>query len=313
MPVTLRLYQPASDFSPIREMLVDAYPAFDQLSNWSLVRWNTARYFVAPLYYGRHLRSTTTEHSRRGIYIWESRIGVWENGGEVVGVALSEYPWDGEAFLLRRPGYAFLLDEMLRYAEETFTDPTTHTLRVHIYDADDSLQAAAQRRGYQRDEAHPEWDTVLNVRDIPAPRLPPSYTIRSMADDNDIARRCEVMGRAFNHTDPAEWATEFTYRELQKAPDYRPDQDLYVVSPEGQWVSLCTVWYDECNRMGMLEPVGTHPDFRRRGLGREVVMEAARRVKARGAERVWVGADQPFYLAIGFQRVCVSYCWVKGA
>jgi predicted N-acetyltransferase YhbS len=57
--------------------------------------------------------------------------------------------------------------------------------------------------------------------------------------------------------------------------------------------------------------VGTHPDFRGLGLGREVVLEGIRRAAALGADKVWVGSDQRFYEEIGFQKKCKSYRWTK--
>ena len=114
-----------------------------------------------------------------------------------------------------------------------------------------------------------------------------------------------------SHTDPSEWPSAFSYEELQKAPDYHKDQDLYIVGPDGKYVSCCIVWYDGKNKMGILEPVGTHPDFRRKGFGREVVMEGIRRAAAFGAEKVCVGSGQQFYEAIGFQKKYVSYAWTR--
>jgi len=65
------------------------------------------------------------------------------------------------------------------------------------------------------------------------------------------------------------------------------------VAPDDRFASCCIVWYDEMNRTGTLEPVATHPDFRRMGLGGEVVLEAVRRAAALGAEKVY-GATVPF-------------------
>jgi predicted N-acetyltransferase YhbS len=132
-----------------------------------------------------------------------------------------------------------------------------------------------------------------------------------MAQENNIELRREVFGRAFNHPHPVDWPSAFSYQELQRAPDYRKDLDLYVVSPEVGYVAFCIVWYDEVNGLGILEPVGTHPDYRGLGLGREVVLEGIRRAAALGATRVCVGSGQRFYEAIGFQKKYVSYRWTK--
>ncbi len=153
------------------------------------------------------------------------------------------------------------------------------------------------------------WEDTIGS--LPESSLPEGYVLRSMAQENDIELRREVFGRAFNHSDPSEWPSAFSYEELQKAPDYRKDLDLYIVGPDGKYVSCCIVWYDEQNKLGVFEPVGTHPEFRRRGLGREVVLEGIRRVANLGAEKVCVGSGQRFYEAIGFKRKYVSYRWTK--
>ena len=120
-----------------------------------------------------------------------------------------------------------------------------------------------------------------------------------------------MQGLGFDHPDPSEWTTVSEYEQVQKAPDYREDLDLYVKGPDGEYVSCCIVWYDEHNRMGVFEPVCTHASFRRRGFGRAVVMEGIRRVAPLGAEKVQVGSGQRFYEAIGFQREYISYGWTK--
>jgi len=43
-------------------------------------------------------------------------------------VAALEYPWRGDAFLLRRPGYDLILPELLDYAEETLLHRETRSL-----------------------------------------------------------------------------------------------------------------------------------------------------------------------------------------
>ena len=144
--------------------------------------------------------------------------------------------------------------------------------------------------------------------DICAPVATAPY---DMADENDLVRRCRVQGLGFDHPDPAEWATPYDWSQVQRAPDYHPELDLYVVAPDGEFMSSCIVWYDAHNRLGFFEPVSTHMGHRRRGFGREVVLEGIRRVAALGATRARVGSGQPFYTAIGFERKWVSHPWSK--
>jgi predicted N-acetyltransferase YhbS len=317
MTANLREYQPEQDFLRIRGLLVKTYRAFEKPLNWRIERWNYARYFVAPLVGTYGQEEPDLEDSLKAIRFWEDTIGVWENDDhEIVGVVNMEHPNPehpgfGEAFFQRHPQYPFLLDEMLDYAEATLINKKTNSLHIYIYDHDEPFQTLVQRRGYEKNKESVDYDSELVIKHLPEQSLPEGYVIRSMAQENNIELRREVFGRAFNHTDPAEWPSAFSYRELQKAPDYRKDQDLYIVGPDGKYVSCCIVWYDEKNKMGILEPVGTHPDFRRKGFGREVVMEGIRRAAAFGAEKVWVGSGQRFYEAIGFQKRYVSYAWTR--
>jgi predicted N-acetyltransferase YhbS len=74
---------------------------------------------------------------------------------------------------------------------------------------------------------------------------------------------------------------------------------------------FCIAWWDEHNRIAMLEPVGTVPEHRRKGLARAVVLEAIRRVAALGVEKVFVGSDQEFYLSLGFELKYARHDWEK--
>ena len=184
---------------------------------------------------------------------------------------------------------------------------------VPIYDYDKVLIAAVQERGYERSEKYTLWDSVFTIDgEIPGPALPEGYQLRSMADEgSDIDRRRKAFGVAFNHPDPKEWPSRLSYERLQQAPNYRKDLDIYVVAPDGEYVSFCIAWWDSKNRIASLEPVGTAPEYRRKGLAHAAVLEAMRRVAELGAERVFVGSDQEFYLSLGFELTLPAHHWVK--
>jgi ribosomal protein S18 acetylase RimI-like enzyme len=314
MTTIFRPYEPAQDVLRVRDMLVETAPQFGTLSNWRLERWNYTRYFIATM-----LGDPDRARGLSNIRYWEDTVGVWEDDADgIVGVVHCEHPdrdiphLQGEAFFQRRPGYDALLGEMLAYAEATFYDAARGQIHTYVQENDAALQAALRARGYRKDAEHPGHDAVYVIEgEVPSPPLPAGFVIHSMADDNDRARRSKAFGLGFNHPDPQDWPSVATYAELQTAPDYRPDLDLYVKAPDGEHVSFCLVWFDAANRLGVLEPVGTHPDYRRRGLARAVVMEGIRRVAEMGATEVWVGSGQLFYQAIGFEITYTNYRWIK--
>jgi len=303
MKTRFRKYDPEQDFLRIRDFLARTYGAFEKPLNWRIERWNWARYH--PMVFG--------SDAEANIRLWEGAVGVWEKDtGEIVGVVNVEAPRYGEACFQRHPEYAFLLKDMLDYAEATLVDREKGELHIWVYDYDETFQALLQERGYVRDAEHPGYDSEFVITELPKTALPDGYVVQSMAQGGDVALRCKVQGLGFDHPDPSEWTTVPEYKQVQEAPDYREDLDLYVKGPDGECVSCCIVWYDAYNRMGIFEPVCTHPDFRRKGFGKAVVMEGIRRIAALGAERTWVGSGLPFYEAIGFEKRYVGYDWTKG-
>lgn len=201
---------------------------------------------------------------------------------------------------------------MLAYAEEHLCNHEKKELFVPVYDYDATLFELLQDRGYQKQADYTLWDSVFTVKgEIPASTLPVGYVLQSMVDENDLERRRKAFGLAFNHPEPKDWPSLVSYHGLQQAPDYRPELDVYVVAPDGEFAAFCIVWWDDQNRIASLEPVGTVPAYRRKGLARAAVLEAIRRVVALGVERVFVGSDQEFYKALGFKLTTSAHHWLK--
>jgi len=316
MKTRFREYTHDRDFLRVRDFLVGTFSLTARPLNWRLERWNYARYFITPLLATEGLGAPDMAAYAAAIRLFNQSTGVWENArGDVVGVANIEHAdrrhagW-GEAFFQRHPGYDFLLPEMLDFAEAHLCNQDHNELFIPIYDHDEAFLAVIQGRGYQRNDEYTLWDSVFTIeREPPDYTLPEGYRLQSMADDNDLERRRKAFGLGFNHLDPKDWPSLLSMQELQTSPDYRRELDLYIVAPDGEFVSFCIAWWDAHNRIASLEPVGTIAEYRRQGLARAVVLEAIRRVAALGAEQVFVGSDQAFYLSLGFELRYASHHW----
>ena len=80
-----------------------------------------------------------------------------------------ETPAYGEAWFQCRPGYDFLLGEMLDYAEATLVDKKGNTLGIYVDDPAESLQTLLLERGYHQNEDHPdpsEWTTPSEYENV---------------------------------------------------------------------------------------------------------------------------------------------------
>ncbi len=84
------------------------------------------------------------------------------------------------------------------------------------------------------------------------------------------------------------------------------------MAPDGTYAACCIVWYDEVNRVGHLEPLGTHPDYRRMGLATQIQFKGMRRLQTLGATHMpMTGGFEPFYRAIGFEQQRAQHPWIK--
>ena len=143
---------------------------------------------------------------------------------------------------------------------------------------------------------------------LPETRLPQGYHVRRVDGEGEVCARAAASHGAFGSSLAFE---EYWPRMLRfmRSPVYRGDQDLVTVAPDGRFASFCIVWPDPVTKVGLFEPVGTHPDFQRKGLGKAVVVEGLRRLKARGMKQAIVCAehDNPaarkLYESAGFRAI----------
>jgi predicted N-acetyltransferase YhbS len=84
-----------------------------------------------------------------------------------------------------------------------------------------------------------------------------------------------------------------------------------AVAPNDEYVSFAGMWIVPENGVAYIEPVATDPDYRRKGLGRAVVVETLRRVRSEGAATAHVGSDVPFYRSMGFDVTSHTDFYVK--
>lgn len=188
-------------------------------------------------------------------------MAVWRSNGEVVAWGALAY---GELSLLVDPDRRSLVGEVMDWARSHhggYPDTVVLDRESHLVD---HLVSA----GYTADPDAPFF--LAHHQDLadlpPVPQLPDGFTIRSIRGEEDIARRVAVHREVWA---PSSF-TEEKYRSLTVRWPYRSEFDQVVEGPDGRFVASVLGWYDEANRCGEFEPVGTLADFRRQGFSRAV-------------------------------------------
>lgn len=295
MTIHMRPCAGPTDFPAISDFLYGLYQPDNRDGNWFQPVWEYA--YTHPWF-----DEQSVHH-----------IGIWEDDGTMVGVALYELRL-GEAFFQVHPAYAHLKPEMLAYAEQSLTGTTDdgrRYLKAYVNDFDTPFEHLVQSRGYEKDaESHRPMSQFVIPNPFPPIRLPDGFRLKSLADDNDLRKIDRVLWRGFNHPgEPPDDSLEGR-KKMQSGPHFRKDLAIVVEAPEGAFVAFGGLWFDPLNRLGYVEPVATDPDYRRMGLGRAAVLEGIRRCGVLGASVAYVGTDNPFYLAMGFKTLFTLNCWV---
>lgn len=200
------------------------------------------------------------------------------------------------------PADPALLPQMIDWAQARATE---QPLYIVTLDTNQAETATLEAQGFKAEPAYGLHLRRRLDRETVPPMLPEGFTIRPLAGDSEAEQRAVLHQKAFNSKN----VTVEGYRNVIRAPLYQPDLDLVVVAPDGCFVSFCLCWLDRANRVGLFEPVGTHPDYRRLGLARAVMLEGLCRMQARGMESVVIAtgaeneASKALYAQLGFDIV----------
>jgi mycothiol synthase len=145
-----------------------------------------------------------------------------------------------------------------------------------------------------------EYEGLDYVLDLNAPipdlKLPAGFQARHVLE-TEFEERVSAHRDAFN---PSKFSLE-RYARVRSMAGYRPDLDLVISTPENEFAAYCIAWIS--NGMGYFEPVGTRAAYRRQGLGRAVILEGMKRLKALGAYSASVFSfanNRAFYESCGF-------------
>jgi len=157
--------------------------------------------------------------------------------------------------------------------------------RMLVAEADTPLIEYLLKGGFRRQQQYDyvemtcALDHVLHL-----PTVPEGYILRQVGE-SDAASRAAAQYAAFQIEDP--WEEYFLqYRTFMASPGYTQGYDWIIVAPDGSVASFCIVWPDAVTRTGLFEPVGTHPDFQRRGLGKTSMMAGLHQLQSLGMRSV---------------------------
>lgn len=248
---------------------------------------------------------------------------LWEESDKVVAWAWVTLPYSVERpdGMIRSSGQARLVWQMLPdrvdLAEQMFDwflEVSGHAEKAMILlDTDEPSRRVARQRGFEFDEedaAEDEDWTQLNegvLEGLPTSRLPDSFhfiTAHDVTRDEAVRVHQAAWGSPVFTSGALKW--------LETVWPYQKDLHLFVRRTDGELVATAVIWF---------EPLGTHRDFRRKGLGRALQLFGMQKIKELGGTKMRVAclggsahlaAKNP-YLDVGFSEISRDYPMIQCA
>lgn len=191
-------------------------------------------------------------------------------------------------------------------------------LRVRPHEGDVNRIALLLRHGFMAEDWYALRLRRTLAEPVPEPQLPPGFTIRHLAGEQEVEAYVATHREAFG-------TTQMTVEErlaFMQDLAYLPELDLVAVAPDGTLAAFCVCGIDEQEnattgeKHGYTDPIGTRPAFRRMGLARALVLEGLRRLRSRGVATVevatgsWNTAIPQLLQSVGFCHAykVLAYC-----
>ena len=206
------------------------------------------------------------------------------------------------------PGHAALVDEVIGWYAVVAAD-IERTVMPRAADQFALKRWAAH--GYETDPASlgdtGSW-TQLNERDLADVEqavLPDGFRFRT-ADEAGPEAAVQAHVDAWA---PSTYSAE-GYAGVRRTATYRGDLHVLVEAPDGTMAASTIMWLDEANKTAEFEPVGTHPDYRRLGLGTAMLLHGMHLAREAGATHMTVGClgapghpnARGLYYGVGFRE-----------
>ena len=257
---------------------------------------------------------------------WSSRIRIWSIGGDPVGWGWLTPPvsldWfvrpglaAGEETAIRHEIFAWHVERARAVASSTPArepsnrgESTADPVLLEVWVADGWPESAVlfEHGWTPTDVVLTQYVQSLDI-ELDPPRVPDGYVLRSLRGPEDIPARVEVHRAAFA---PSKMTAE-KYAILIGQDHYAFDRDIVLEAPDGSFAAFAMCWADPVGSIGEFEPVGTHPDHQRRGLGRVIMRHGLRLMRSAGLRDALVfslrsnAASEALYRSAGFHEVAL--------
>ncbi|HVO36545.1 MAG TPA: GNAT family N-acetyltransferase [Candidatus Acidoferrum sp.] len=309
MSLKMRSFTWEKDFELVRTFLILTYNLTHSFQNWIPSMFENIKFGPC----GREYQNEEDDY----IKIWvDARDSDISSATEMVAVTFCKP--SGDCWIQIHPDYRSSEEEIVLWLEKQRKIKSSENiepeLRFRVDETDDKRIALLTKLGY-KDSGLKEYNRKRSI-DAPIPEYQPpkGFTIRSVNIEQDFVQYKKVQAAVFPHCSNM---TKRTARIYSKASFYNKDLDLVAVDSLGNFAAFCTVRMDPVSRIAELEPLGTHPNYRKLGLAKSVICEGLRRLQKHHPSSLCILGAAPseaanrLYDSVGFTEKTEVHLWQK--
>jgi len=264
MTIKMREFHWEKNFDTVRNFLIEIWEAGPLYRNW-----------IPSMFENRMFGPRGTEYEEEE----DEFVKMWENDIEKI-VAVSITKPSGECWIHIHPAYLSVEREILDAIEKYYrgmkieTSEPSHYFFV-VEEKDIERSSMLKDIGFEKSDAEGVSQIHPMTQELPEIHLQEGYSIRSANMIEEHERYRAVQKAVFPHI------KEMSKNQLEiyaSASFYEPELDIVAVDQDGNYAAFCTGRIDPINKLAELEPVGTHPNHRKKGLAKAVIIECLRRL-----------------------------------
>lgn len=180
-----------------------------------------------------------------------------------------------------------IADELVAWGETCIRKMGSTALDVNSREDRTERIAFLQQHGFRQLEDTTVTMTRSLSTPIPDHVLPQDFALRPIKGVEEAAAVAAMHRAAFG----TEYMTTENRLIIMNTSGYDPSLDLLAIAPNGDIAAYCSCSVNDQTKIGMTDPVATHPKYQRMGLSRALLLTGMRLLKARGMESAHLGTS----------------------
>ena len=296
----MRDYHWDADFDSVRRFLGNLFPIQKSYTNWLPTTLENVKFGPG----GTEYRDDEDEY-----------LKIWEEADQIVAFSVTKP--SGSCHLSIHPDFIDRAGEIIIWMQDRIHNLKQHdTVKMSLVvdDNDSELISILSELGFEKDEI--EGDNQIRPSDatIPDYTLPEGYSVRNVVMYDEYEKYRVVQKSVFPHIKSM---SDKILDIFTTASFYHSELDIVAVAPNGEFAAFCTARLDPISGITELEPVGTHPEHRKLGLGKAVILESLKRLQKFKPSVVAILGAAPtegarkLYKSVGFDNKGPAHYWVK--